>query len=253
MTQSSRGRARIGVFVPYTNVNLEADMAMMCPAGVTMHYTRLGGYDIDEVPDASQMAGLAKADMDDAIQLLAGAKPDVVLYGCTSATLALGPAFDTSLSEQIKNKSGAICITAAGALVNALSTLGVRNIAFASPYVAALNNDAIDFLSTQGFNTVSRYDHPVDLGNYGQGELQPEEILQFALTANHTDAEAIVLSCTDLRAAETIQQLEKETGKPVISSNQAMLFGALQALQFNLKVPGYGTLFNQLHAYTEGP
>ena len=230
MTQSSRGLARIGVFVPFTNVNLEADMAMMCPAGVTMHYTRLGGYDIDAVPDASQMAGLAQADMDDAIQLLAGAKPDVVLYGCTSATLALGPAFDTSLTEKIKNKSGAICITA-----------------------ATLNDDAIDFLTTQGFNTLSRYDHPIDLGNYGQGELQPEEILEFALTANHPDAEAIVLSCTDLRAAEAIQQLEKATGKPVITSNQAMLFSALQALQINLEIQGYGTLFNQLHAETEAP
>ena len=140
MNQSSRGVARIGVFVPYTNTNLEADMAMMRPDGVSMHYTRLGGYDIDEVPDAQQMAGLAKSDMDEPIRLLAGARPDVVLYGCTSATLSLGPSFDKSLSADIKKKCGATCVTAAGALVNALNSIDVSNIAFASPYVAALND-----------------------------------------------------------------------------------------------------------------
>jgi maleate isomerase len=29
----SRGRARIGVLVPFTNTNLEPDLALMAPAG----------------------------------------------------------------------------------------------------------------------------------------------------------------------------------------------------------------------------
>lgn len=246
MNSSSRGIARIGVFVPFTNVNLEADMAMMRPNGVSMHFTRLGGYDIDEIPDARQMSALAQSDIDDAIRLLSGAKPDVVLYGCTSATLALGPSFDRSLSLKIKQKSNANCITAAGALLNALKQLSISNIAFASPYVAALNDDAIGFLASQGIETVSRFDYPHDLGNYGQGELQPEQILKIALQADSPKAEAIVLSCTDLRAAEIIDQLEAKAGKPVITSNQAMLFAALQTLKINDATSGYGRLFELL-------
>lgn len=246
MTRQSRGIARIGAFVPFTNVNLEADMAMMRPPGASMHFTRLGGYDIDEVPDAGQMSGLAQSDMDEAIRLLAGSKPDVVLYGCTSATLALGSAFDQSLSAKIKQKSGAPCITAAGALVNALNTLNVSNIAFASPYVAALNDDAVHFLASQGFNTVSRFDYPHDLGNYGQGELTPDQIVEFAMQANSPTAQAIVLSCTDLRAAETIELLEAQTDKPVITSNQALMFGAMQALELTDSVDGFGRLFEFL-------
>ncbi|OED42968.1 Asp/Glu racemase [Chromatiales bacterium (ex Bugula neritina AB1)] len=246
MNNLSRGAARIGVFVPFTNTNLEADMAMMRPNGVSMHFTRIGGYDIDEVPDARQMAGLAQSDMDEAIRLLAGARPDVMLYGCTSATLSLGPSFDSDLSSRIKQKSGACCITAAGALVNALKKLRITNVAFASPYVAALNDDAISFLASQGFNVVSRFDYPVDLGNYGQGELQPDQILEFALRADNPQAEAIVLSCTDLRSAEIIAVLEAQTNKPVITSNQAMLFAAMQTLQFKEAIEGYGRLFELL-------
>jgi maleate isomerase len=122
----SRGRARIGVLVPFTNTNLEPDMAMMTPPGVSLHFARMGGYDEDAIPDAAQMQSLGAADLQETLTLLSGAKPDVVLYGCTSATLSHGPAFDRDLATRIKAQSGAQTVTAAGALVHALRTLGPR-------------------------------------------------------------------------------------------------------------------------------
>ena len=58
----SRGRARLGILVPFTNVNLEADMAMLRPEGVSLHFQRLGGYDIDEIPEriTNRLAPLAE-------------------------------------------------------------------------------------------------------------------------------------------------------------------------------------------------
>jgi hypothetical protein len=61
----SRGRARIGVLVPFTNTNLEPDMAMMTPPGVSLHFARMGGYDEDAIPDAAQMQSLGAADLQD--------------------------------------------------------------------------------------------------------------------------------------------------------------------------------------------
>ena len=55
-------------------------------------------------------------------------------------------------------------------------------------------------------------------------------------------AEAIVLSCTDMRAVEIIDRLEQALGKPVISSNQAMLFAALELLGLEIELPGFGAL-----------
>ncbi len=88
----SRGLGRIGLLVPFTNTNLEPDMGLLAPAGCSIHVARMGGYDADAVPDAAQMAGFGTADLDEPLRLLAGARPDVTLYGCTSATLAHGPA-----------------------------------------------------------------------------------------------------------------------------------------------------------------
>lgn len=238
----SRGLARFGILVPFTNTNLEPDMALMRPEGVSLHFSRMGGYDEDEIPDEAQMHGLGAADLDEPLSLLMGVKPDVVFYGCTSATLTHGPDFDRALAKKIKTTSGAETVTAAGALVNALAALGVSRISFASPYVAAINDMAIRFLGETGIETVARSEVTETLDNEGQGALDPDRVFALGRAADHPEAEAIVLSCTDMRSVEVIAQLEQDLGKPVISSNQAMLFQALQLLNMPEPVRGFGQL-----------
>lgn len=230
MITSSRGRVRIGVLVPFTNSNLEADMALLRPDGVSVHFARLGGYDADEIPDSGQMAGLGQSSLDEPLRLLAGVRPDLVMYGCTSATLSLGVEFDRDLARRIERDMKAATVTAAGSLVHALEALGSRRIAFASPYVRELNDRAISFLADSGFEIVSRSDVDADLGNYGQGALTPEDVKALARRADHPEAQAIVLSCTDMRAVEAVDDLEAELGKPVVTSNQAMMFQAVKLL-----------------------
>lgn len=230
MSKTPRARARIGVLVPFTNTNLEPDMVRLCPPGCTLHFGRLGGYDVDEIPDAAQMAGLGAADLDEPLRLISGVRPDVILYGCTSATLTHGPAFDRELAARAEAMSGAKTVTAAGALVAALRALGVTRIGFASPYVDEINDQAIAFLAESGFETASRAGVGVALDNYGQGELTPDEVFALAMRADSPSAEALVLSCTDMRSVETLERLEAATGKPVVSSNQAMIWAALPHL-----------------------
>lgn len=245
MLTSSRGRARIGVLVPFTNVNLEPDLTLLRPAGISFHFARLGGYDIDEVPDAKQMAGLGEASLEEPLRLLAGARPDVVLYGCTSATLTHGPQFDRDLAAKIHETIGAKTVTAAGALVQALKTLGIGCVGFASPYVEQINDQAIAFLADSGIETVSRADIGAALSNHGQGELTPDAVFELGQRADSPGAQAVVLSCTDMRSIECLERLEAATGKPVISSNQAMLFAALQALCMDTGTVTCGRLFQQ--------
>lgn len=247
MTQS-RGRARIGILVPFTNTNLEPDMALMCPNGVSLHYARMAGYDADEIPDETQMHGLGKADIDVALQLLSGVKPDVVMYGCTSATLTHGMAFDRHLSRHIMQKTGAQTVTAAGALVCALQFLGVSRIGFASPYVPAINEMAIEFLASTHIETVNRSEVTEILDNDGQGALRPDEVFELGLKADHPDAEALVLSCTDMRSVEIISRLEATIGKPVVSSNQAMQFEMLQKIGIDTEYSGFGSLLTRVRS-----
>ena len=224
MNPDPRHGHKIGVLVPYTNVNLEPDMIMMCPSGCTMHFERLGDYDIDEIPGSDQMARLGASDITETLRLIAGIRPAAVLYGCTSATLTHGTGFDRDLAGRIKARSGAISLTAAGSLVRAIRALGASRIGFSSPYLGEINDQAVAFLADEGIETVQRADIGRALGNYGQGELTPDEVAALAQKVARPGVEAIVLSCTDMRAAEAVERIEMETGLPVVTSNQAMIF-----------------------------
>ena len=226
----SRGRARIGVVVPMSNTNLEPDLVLLRPAGVSLHVVRAGGYDLDEVPDSEQMRGFALASLDETLGLLTAVRPDLILYGCTSATLSHGPAFDRQFAAEIEAKAGVPAVTAAGALVVALNALGVRRFGFSSPYVEALNREAVGFLERCGFACVQQAFVGADLGNYGQGALTPQQVYELGCRADHPEAEAVVLSCTDMRAVEAIERLEQDLGKPVVTSNQALVYAAVAQL-----------------------
>ncbi len=240
MIQETRQRARIGVLVPFTNTNLESDMIMMRCPDTTVHFQRMGGYDREEIPGSSQMAGLGASDISHDLEMICGVRPDVVLYGCTSATLTHGPSFDADLAAKIKTVSGAACFTAAGALVSAITSLEATKVGFSSPYLGEINTQAMTFLAQNGIETVKCADIGRELGNYGQGELTPTEVFDLACQADHRDAEAIVLSCTDMRSVEAVTAIEDALGKPVVTSNQAMMFALMRALNLarHDSVPG---------------
>jgi maleate cis-trans isomerase len=246
MNFETRTRAKIGVLVPFTNVNLEPDLELMRPPDCTLHFHRMGGYDVDEIPGSDQMAGLGASDISEDLRLLSGVRPDVILYGCTSATLSHGLEFDRDLAAKITEGSGAISLTAAGSLMTAIQSLGVKKVGFSSPYVGEINTQAVDFLAENRVNTVNIADIGRTLGNYGQGELAPDEVYDLALKADHPDAEAIVLSCTDMRSVEALPDIEKELDKPVVTSNQAMMFCLMQALKIERHNALPGRLFDLL-------
>lgn len=245
MTEN-RTAAKIGVLVPFTNTNLEPDMELLRPPNTTIHFQRMGGYDVDEIPGSDQMAGLGASDISHDLRMISGVRPDVVLYGCTSATLTHGPSFDADLAQQIKAGSGAASLTAAGALIAGIKALGATKVGFSSPYLGEINAQAIDFMAHNGIETVKRADVGRKLGNYGQGELTPDEVFDLACQADHQDAQAIVLSCTDMRSVEAIERVEAALDKPVVTSNQAMMFGLMKALNLPRHDALPGRLFDNL-------
>jgi maleate isomerase/arylmalonate decarboxylase len=227
----SRGRARVGVIVPFSNTNLEPDLNLLRPQGVSLHFARADGYDLDEIPDSKQMRQFALKSLQPVVASISAVRPDLILYGCTSATLSHGPQFDREFTHQIESLAGVPAVTAAAAVVEVLRALRVRRIAFSSPYVDVLNGEAIAFLSECGVDTVSSASVGCDLGNYGQGELTPRQVFEMGVRADSPQAEALVLSCTDMRAVEVIDELESALGKPVVTSNRALMESARLRLQ----------------------
>jgi len=79
---------KIGVLVPFTNTTLEKELIRMCPSNASLHFTRMGGYSLEDIPGDDQMFAMGEADISEPLRLITAVSPDVILYGCTSATLS---------------------------------------------------------------------------------------------------------------------------------------------------------------------
>lgn len=241
---SDRRGGRLGIIIPSSNTNLEPDCAILLPSGVTAHFTRLGGYDVEAIPGSAAMRALAMASVDGPLDLLTAARVNVIGYGCASATLSCGWTFDRRLCADMEAKAEIPAVTVAGAMVEALSALNASRIGFTSPYVGELNRKATAFFVEAGIQVVNRADVGTALSSVEQGRLTPRDAFELGCAADHPDADAIVIGCTDFRAVEAIGVLERELGKPVVTSNQALVFGCLARIGIDTSsVESGGRLF----------
>ncbi len=236
---------RIGLIVPSSNTNVEPDFNLVCPAGVTVHSARSGGYDVEAIPDSDEMRKFVRTSLDQNLSDLKDARVDVIAYGCTSATLSEGPEFDKEFSKKITADTGIPAITTAGALVEAIKGMGVKHVSFTSPYVKRLSREATDYLVASGISVLKEVAFDKELSSLEQNALTPQDAFDMALKANHDDAEAVVISCTDYRALEAIEEIEKVLDKPVITSNQALIYACLKRLGVSTRdISGAGRLFD---------
>ena len=237
---------RIGLIVPSSNTSVEPDFVLLAPKGVTIHSVRSGGYDVNTVPDSDEMRQYVRQSIDQHLQDLMDGRMDIIAYGCTSATLSDGPEFDAEFCQQLQEKTGKPAVTTAGALVVAIQATGAEKVAFTSPYVKLLSQEAVSYLERSGINVVNEVTFEQELSSVQQNALTPQDAYDMALKADHPQAEAIVISCTDYRAVEAIPFIEEVLEKPVITSNQALMYACLERL--NLSGNGVslgGRLFNR--------
>ena len=237
---------RIGIIVPLSNTNLEPDCGVLAPAEASVHFTRLGGYDIETTPGIEEMRALGMSSLDEILELLAAAKVDVIGYGCASATLSCGVEFDRNLSASLEAKVGIPVVTVAGAMVEAFNALNAKAIGFTSPYVKDLNRESGGFFEEAGVKVVNYADHPKILSSVEQGKMTPQDVFDLACQADHPDADVIAIGCTDFRAVEAIEAIEKQLGKPVVTANQALMFACLKRMGVDMgNISSGGLLFKR--------
>lgn len=233
-------RAKLGVIVPPTNTVNEAEWNRMAPEGVTIHSTRMPLHE-DTTSEAGKKA--LHADIDRASKDLAQAGVDVVAYACTAGSM-IHPV--EALSEYMTAQCGVGSVTTAGALLLALRSLKVKKIAVATPYHDALNAHERAFLTEAGFEVLSI--KGLGIGQNGPAEYRqiarvpPQVVYRHVKSADHPEAEAMLVSCTDFATLEMLPVLESELGKPVITSNQATFWSAIRKAGLRDRFDRYGSL-----------
>jgi len=221
-------RFRIGLIVPSSNTTMEPEFYRVCPEGVSIHTARVP---LEEVtPDALvKMADYVL----DAAKMLKTANVNVIVYGCTSGTLIGGVKWERELTSKIERETGVETITTASAVVQALKALDIKRVVVATPYIDKINELEKKFLEEHGIKVLSIKGLDV-VKNIEIGKLAPWISYRLAKEVFKPEADGIFISCTNFRTLEIIEKLERELGKPVVTSNQASIWTALRTVSFPL-------------------
>jgi hypothetical protein len=101
----------------------------------------------------------------------------------------------------------------------------------ATPYPDWNNPRLRAYLEALGFEVLNVEGEPgaAASGNQGINDHDPEEVVAFASRVCRPEADALLCSCTAWRSVEAVEELERRTGKPVVSSNQASSPAAYRA------------------------
>ncbi|HEX2827115.1 MAG TPA: decarboxylase [Burkholderiales bacterium] len=232
--------ARIGLLVPSSNTTVEPEFYRALPRGVTLHTARLFLTRI--APDA--ILGMVQ-DMETQAKLLASADVDVIVLGATAPSFLNGLGYDRELIAKLEAATGKRATTTSTALVEAIRHIGAKRVVLGSAYDEKVNGIAAAFLRASGLDVADMAGLAL-VDNLLVGRLSPDTAYDLAMKVNRPDVDAIVLSCTNWQTMDAIEKIERDTGKPVISTTQATIWAALRAIGHTEPIQGYGRLLREL-------
>ena len=233
-------RLAVGVIVLASDQTLEHEWRTILHglAGVAFYESRLWN---DTTVNAQTLSAMER-DIAQATRLiLPGEELGVVCFGCASGTIVIG---EENVFERIRSvRPNAECTSPPTAAIAGLRELDARRVGLLTPYVGDINETIRNFLLSKGFEV------PV-VGTFGNDN--DNEVARISVRSMKTaianlaatgDIDAVYVSCTSLRLADAIEEIEAEIGLPVLSSNHVMAWHALRLGNVHEPIPGFGVIF----------
>jgi maleate isomerase len=231
-------RARLGVLLPSGNQAAEPQFHAMLPRGVSLHTTRLKLTGTSE----RELLGMTER-IEEAADLVADTGADLILFHCTAVT-TFSPALEESIKQRIVKATGKPAIVTSEAIVAALRTLRASRLVMLSPYIKAVNWREEAYFQGLGFEILDSAGLE-KLDASAMMSVTPEEWTAFAHTHHNDRADAYLMSCTAVRSTDVADKLERELGRPVVTSNTATVWHCLRRLGISDRIEGYGRLLRE--------
>src|SRR3954466_8457811 len=233
-------KQRIGLLVPSSNSTQEPEFVQMLPPSVSLHVARLSLKRID--PDATLEI---VAELDKESRKLADADVDILVFAATAPSTRMGKGYDAKLIKRMEDASGKPATTAATAMLDAFSALGVRRVALAAAWSETTNKWVAGFLESHDIEVLSQVAMGV-VNNNEVGRLHPDTAFEHGRKVDCKDAHAGVLAGGNWWTASIVEALERTVGKPVLTTNNMTLWHALKKIGVREGVAGFGRLLRDL-------
>lgn len=232
-------RARLGFVLLAMEQTIDSDLTRMAPEGVGIHVTRAAMSNAVNVDTLTEMAQHIQPA---GKVLLPELEFDVVCYACTSGTVVNGEgAIERELA---KGSLAQHYTTLLGGVREALTALDAKRVSVVTPYVDGINQLEDTYLREQGFQVDSLKGLEIELDE-DIARVNPAFLANYAQKHMHPDSDVLFISCGALRSIEIIDELEARIGKPVVTSNQAMMWHCLRLAGITDNLDYLGVLFRE--------
>jgi maleate isomerase len=219
---------------------MEPEMYAMAPDGVVTLTTRIN---LPKMDAQGIIDMLSNKQLENCTQLLAASKVDVIIFGGTSCSFLGGPPWEKKLLERMKAMSGGItCLNTSQSSTMALRAVDAKKIVIATPYKKDLNVRAADYFTKQGFKILNDTALGFD-DDHEIAAITLDTVYRQVKETDVPDADAVFISCTNLKTLPLLETLEADLKKPVISAIQASMWYPLKVMGIHDFVPGTGSLF----------
>jgi len=257
-------RAKVGLIVVGPNLNPTPEIVRMLPDYVQIRETRIHMAPVVNVEECSKLSeplGNAAGLLAEGLSSPILGNRSAIAFACTAGSLVGGPGWDKkeieimaaatadfpcacSVPAMESQSKGIPCTTTATAAEEAMHFMEFKKIVIAGPYIEEINERFKIFYEDSGFEVLK----VVGLGIedlYEMGATKPSQAYRAAMEAMVPGADGIFITCTNFRCSDVIEEIENDSGIPVVTSNQATAWHLMKLLGINDIVEGYGQLLRK--------
>jgi maleate isomerase len=225
------GLLRVGVVTPHAAPGPEVELPELAAGRLTVVLARVrpAGADAAWAPPTSAAGLRALADpstVDHAAAEFRSGSVDVVAYASTTSGYALGHEGEAALVAGLSRSCGVPAVGSGPAAVAALRACGAGRVALVHPpwFDTEIDELGARYFRDQGFAVTlhKARELPDD-----PARIRPGPVADWVARHVDADADAVFLAGNGFRAAAAIGELERRTGRPVLTANQVLLRAVL--------------------------
>lgn len=238
-------KARIGLVVLATDYTVEHEFRqIITQPGVDVFAARIAN-EVSVTPQT--LAAMGPRITDTASLILPDDRVDILAYGCTSASTVLG---EDAVHGFLKAaKSMAVPTTPITAAFAAFRAMGAKRIAVLTPYRRDVNAIVYNYITQNGFEvpvfgSFNEEKDPIVASIDADSLIAAVNTIKAKAIADKESIDMVFVSCTSVRLAEHVAQIEQSIGLPVTSSNHAMAWHCLRLAGVTDAMPHLGQLYS---------
>ncbi len=238
-------RAKIGHVAPSRGDTLVYEFYQMLPTGFMI------------LNSTGTIRQLVDADFERQLQRIEEAAADLVDNKCDSIIIGGSPLFtkftklgygsDAEMGKKLTAKFGVPVSPGITGEVEALKSLNLKKLVVATPHEDTLNERMKAFLEASGFKVLKIQGYGVRK-NADLTDMDEHSAYKIAkrLYEQASEADGVFVPCPRWPTITDVDLLEREIGKPVVTSCQAYIWHALKMAKVKQEVTGFGRLMASL-------